>query len=267
MCGRPWEYQATEFLPSVKHNKLTTVINKQRKKKNRVPSFIAPYNKGSDVYFAVIFKRVSNVSDYQVVFDIDGNRNANSLVKSMADENYRVVLATSYYVDNTLYHMIVFLRSSSDLEIRVRFDQPSSTYAKYSKSAIKDGLSLVSRRVTVNSRGRNRYTTIYRLNSGRKTVEQDELTFDVLEKKINRQRRNKRYLVHIDTYVVKGETRYSVIFTNEKIGECKQEVISGRNQTEIDNIAENHRKDGFLMTAVAIQSQTSFPLFMGVFRK
>ncbi|XP_065902782.1 aqualysin-1-like [Dysidea avara] len=267
LCGRPWEYQATEFLPSVEHNKLTRVINKQRNKKNRVPSFIAPYNKGSDVYFAVIFKRVSNVSNYQVVFDIDGNRNANSLVKSMADENYRVVLATSYYVDNTLYHMIVFLRSSSDLEIRVRFDQPSSTYAKYSKSAIKDGLSLVSRRVTVNSRGRNRYTTIYRLNSGRKTVEQDELTFDVLEKKINRQRRNKRYLVHIDTYVVKGETRYSVIFTNEKIGECKQEVISGRNQTEIDNIAENHRKDGFLMTAVAIQSQTSFPLFMGVFRK
>jgi len=68
---------------------------------------------------------------------------------------------------------------------------------------------LVSRRVTINSRGRNCYAIIFiKVNCGVKTVQQDGLTLDVLEKGLKGKGRN-MYLVHIDACVV-GETRYTL---------------------------------------------------------
>jgi len=268
LCGRPWDYEATELLSSVKHNSLTEVINNY-KMGNWIPSFISPYVRGGELYFAVIFKNVNNASDYEVVLDIDSNKKAKSVVKDMTTSNYRITLATSYYLNGTLYHMMVFFKVSDvdNTEIRIRFRQPKSSYKKYNESAIRDGLSLVSRRVTVSPRGKNRYTTIFSENDGFKTFEYDGLTSETVVNTINEQRRRNHYLVHIDMYTFKEGIRYSAIFTDEEIGECEEKVVSGYNQAEIEAIAASNTNDGFLMTAVVAQTQSSFPLFLGVFRK
>ena len=94
--------------------------------------------KGNETHFAIIYKRVDNVNDYQVMFDID-TTTAESTVKDMAANNYQVVCATSYYVGDTLYHIIVFSKMRGGADVQVFFEQNGSRNSRNNESAIANG--------------------------------------------------------------------------------------------------------------------------------
>ena len=263
-CGRPSECPPTELYPSVRHNRLSRNMLR-RSKTNLVPSFISPYVKGNETHFAIIYKRVDNVNDYQVMFDID-TATAESTVKDMAANNYQVVCAT-YYVGDTLYHIIVFSKMRGGADVQVFFDETGSRNSRNNESAIADGSSLAYRTITINSRGRRRYTTLYRRNNDIQTVEFDNLGFRGLRRMVNQQKKNGFQLVHVSSVTVRRRTRYSAIFTNEKIRDCEYVFYHSLNEKDIAGIAESQKQDGFRMTTVAVHSPSSFPLFMAVFRK
>ena len=81
------------------------------------------------------------------------------------------------------------------------------------------------------------------------------------------QKSNGFQLVHISSYTIRSKTRYSAIFTNEKIGDCEYSFFHSYNEKDILKIAENHKQEDYRLTAVAVHSPSSFPLFMAVFRK
>jgi len=225
--------------------------------------------KRNETHFAIIYKEVDNVKDYQVVFDID-TATAESTVEEMAANNYQVVCATSYYVGDTLYHIIVFSKmgKAQGANVRTYFDQSIRINTRNNESANADGLSLAYRTTTIDARGRRRYTTLYRRNRRRiQTVEFDDLGFRGLQRMINQQKQEGFQLVHISSFTIRSRTRYSAIFTNEKIGDCEYNFYHSLSEKDITDIAESHKKDGFRMTAVAVHSPSSFPLFMAVFRK
>ena len=267
-CGRPWECPPTVLHSSVKQSRLSRNI-RNRASNNLVPSYISPYVKRNETHFAIIYKEVDNVKDYQVVFDID-TATAESTVEEMAANNYQVVYATSYYVGDTLYHIIVFCKmgKAQGANVRTYFDQSIRINTRNNESAIADRLSLAYRTTTIDARGRRRYTTLYRRNRRRiQTVEFHDLGFRGLRRMVNQQKREGFQLVHISSFTIRSRTRYSAIFTNEKIGDCEYNFYHSLSEKDITDIAESHKKDGFRMTAVAVHSPSSFPLFMAVFRK
>ena len=268
LCGRPWEFPPTVFYPSIRHSRLSRNI-RTRARINLVPSYISPYVKQNETHFAMIYKEVDNVKDYQTVVDID-TATAQSTVEEMAANNYQVVCTTSYYVGDTLYHTIVFSKMgrAQGANVRAYFDQSVRLNTRNNESAIADRLSLAYRTITIDARGRRRYTTLYRRNRRRiQTVEFDDLGFRGLQRMINQQKQEGFQLVHISSFTIRSRTRYSAIFTNEKIEDCEYVFFHSYNEKDIEGIAENHKQDGFRMTAVAVHSPSSFPLFMAVFKK
>jgi len=267
LCGEPWKYPPTVLYSSVRISGLARNIRSRARRNNMVPSYISPYVKENETHFAIIYKEVDNVKDYKIVFDID-TATAVATVKEMAADNFYAVCATSYYVGDTLYHIIVFSKMISGGNVQVFFDQTGGTYTRNNASANADGLSLACRTVIINARGRRRYTTLYRRNKdGVQTVEYDDLGFRGLIRTVRQQKQNGFQLAHVSSITVKSRTRYSAIFTNEKIGDCEFCFLHTYNERDIDDIAKNHREGNFRMTAVAMHSPSSFPLFMGVFKK
>ncbi|XP_065900631.1 uncharacterized protein [Dysidea avara] len=265
LCGRPWDHPPTVLYPAVRQSRLTRIIRNQASS-NLVPSYISPYVKGDETHFAIIYKQVDNVKDYQVVFDID-TATAESTVKDMAAKKIYVVCATSYYVGDTLYHIIVFSKMRGGADVQVYFEQNGRRNSRSNSSAYSDGLSLAYRTITIDAKGRRRFTTLYRRNNDIQTVEFDDLGFRGLRRMVNQQKKNGFQLVHISSFTVKSRTRYSTIFTNEKIGDCEYVFFHSYQEKDIGDIADSLKQDGFRMTAVAVHSQSSVPLFMAVFRK
>jgi len=265
-CGKPWKYPPTVLHSSVRISRLSRNI-RNRANNNLVPFYISPYVKDDETHFAIIYKEVDNVKDYQVVFDIN-TATAESIVEEMAANNYRVVCVTSYYVGNILYHIIVFSKMTGGANVRAYFDQFGRTYARNNASANDDGFSLAYRTIIIDARGRRRYTTLYRRsNDGVQTVEYEDIGFRRLRRMINQQEWNGFRLEHISSFTVKSRTRYSAIFTNERIGDCEYNFYHSLSEKDITDIAESHKQDGFRMTAVAVHSPSSFPLFMAIFKK
>jgi len=250
----------------VRQNKLSRNI-RVRRRNNLVPSHISPYVKANETHFAIIYKEVEDASDYMVVFDVD-TATAVSTVKEKAKTNFYAVCASSYYVGDKLYHIIVFQKMTSGADVRVYFDQPGRTNTKNSNSANSAGLSLTCRTITINSKGKRRFTTLYRRRDDNiQTVEFDNLGFIGLRGMIQDQKSNGFQLVHISSYTTRSKTRYSAIFTNEKIGDCEYSFFHSYNEKDILEITENHKQEDYRLTAVAVHSPSSFPLFMAVFRK
>ena len=264
-CGRPWDHPPTVLYPSVRQSRLSRNI-RGRSKSGLVPSYISSYVKDDETHFAIIYKKVEDSQNYQVVFDID-TATAESTVTNMAAENYQAVSATSYYVGDSLYHIIVFHQTTDGADVGLYLDQSGSTYSRTNKTAVADGLSLVDRTITINSRGRRRYTTLYKRNSGIKTVEFNDLGFRGLRRMVNQQQRNGFKLAHVSSVTQGKRTRYSAIFTDEMIGDCEYNFFHSLSEKDITDIAASQREDGFSLTAVAVHSPSSFPLFMAVFKK
>ena len=223
--------------------------------------------KENETHFAIVYKEVEDASDYIVVFDVD-TATAESTVKEMADESFYVVCVASYYVGDKLYHIIVFLKITGGADVRVYFDQSGRTNTRNSNSANSVGLSLTYRTITINSRGKRRYTTLYRRRDNNiQTVEFDDLGFRGLRGMVQDQKSNGFQLVHISSFTTKSRTRYSVIFENEKIGDCEYRFLHSYNMTDVIEIAKNHRQVDYHLTAIAVHTPSSFPLFMAVFKK
>ena len=262
LCGKPWTCNVTILVTSVRINNLKSTINNHRTR-NLIPIYISPYLKGTDLYFAIIFKPVDNFKFYRIEFALD-TQAMTTKVLNLAKKKFYPIFATSYRQNGKIFHLVVLQRMSTPPMSQFYLAQSEADYMSTARSNRK--LNVGSLAVTQNAQGTLNYTTLF-VKSDAKTVISCDLTFKSLLRKVNKQKNKEFTLKSIDTYTVNDETRFCAVFTDEAIGECEYIFVHSYSEKDIKNIAEAHRNDGYRIVAVVVHSQRSFPLFMAVFKK
>ena len=262
LCGKPWTFNVTILVTSVRINNLKSTINNYRTR-NLIPIYISPYLKGTDLYFAIIFKPVDDFRFYRIEFALD-TQAMTTKVLNLAKKKFYPIFATSYHQNGNIFHVVVLQKMNSPPMSQFYLAQSEADYRSTSRSNRK--LNVGSLAVTQNTQGTLNYTTLF-VKSDAKTVVSCGLTFKNLLRKVNKQKNKGFTLKSIDTYTVNDETRFCAVFTDEAIGECEYIFVHSYSEKDIKDIAEAHRNDGYRIVVVVVHSQRSFPLFMAVFKK
>ena len=260
LCGKPWDCPETTLVTSISN--LRRTINRQRSD-NMIPTFVSPYMKGRRLFFAIIFKPVDRASNYRVVQGLD-TAAMEAEIETMNGNRFYVVYATSYIQKGKILHLVVFQRMNTPTESNFYLAQSESDYRRRVRT--NRGSCVESLAVTQNAQGSLNYTVLYK-QCDDNTAVLCGLTSNNLVRRINRQRNRGFKLTDISAYTISDETQFCAVFSDEKIGECEYTVVHSFSEEEINNIAKDHKKDGYRIVAIVVHSQTSFPLFMAVFKK
>ena len=228
-----------------------------------IPTFVSPYMKGNRLFFSIIFKPVDRISNYKVVHGLNTAAMATEIEK-MNGNGFYVVYATSYNQKGEILHIVVFQRMKAPTESNFYLAQSASEYRRRVRTNRDSCVQSLA--VTQNAQGGLNYTTLYKQCDHQTTV-LCGLTSNNLVRRINRQRNKGFKLIEISAYTVNEETEFCAVFSDEKIGECEYTFVHSYGEEEINNIAKDHKKDGYRIVAIVVHSQTSFPLFMAVFKK
>ena len=266
LCGKPWECPVTTLITSVSANNLKETIN-QYKSNKMIPSYVSPYVNGNGrrnkLFFAIIFKPVDRIRDYRITFDLDTAAMTSEIERLNAKKFY-VIYAASYNQKGKILHIVVFRKMKAPLESNFYLAQSESQYRIDAKSNRRSCVKSLA--ITQKAQGSLNYTTLYE-ECDDKTKVLYGLSFKGLLRTVNRQKNKGSTLKSISTYTVDDETRFCPVFTDEKVGECEYIFVHSYSEKEIRDIAESHKNDGYRIVAIVVHSQTSFPLFMAVFKK
>ena len=267
LCGKPWECPVTTLITSVNANKLKKTIEEYWSNK-MIPSYISPYVKGrrNKLFFAIIFKPVDRISrDYRIAFDL----NTADMEREIEEQNgkrFYEIYAASYNQKGEILHIVVFQKMKTPPASNFYLAQSKAQYEMNANLRTNRRSCVKSLAITQDAQGSLNYTTLYK-NCDDKTAVFCGLNFKNLLKRVNRQRNKGFTLKSISTYTVDDETQFCAVFTNEKVGECEYTFVHSFSENEIRDIAESHKNDGYRIVAIVVHSQTSFPLFMAVFKK
>ena len=268
LCGKPWDCPVTTLVTSVSARNLQNTISEYQSN-NMIPIYISPYFKGrrgNRLFFAIIFKPINRINNYRVVVGLNTTVTA-SEVERLNGRRYYVIFATLYYNRRgEILHIVVLQRMKAAPVSNFYLGQSESQYQMDAKLRSNRRSSVMSLAVAQNDQGNLNYTTLY-VKSSDKTVVFCGLNFRTLVRRVNRQRDRGFTLKSISTYTVNDETLFCAVFTNEKIGECEYIFVHSYSEKEINDIAESHKNDGYRIVVIVVHSQTSFPLFMAVFKK
>ena len=262
LCGKAWEFNPTTLVTSISLNNLETTIN-QHRSNNSIPVYVSPYLNGTDLYFAIVFKSVSNFRDYRIEVGLS-TKAMTKRVNRLRRNSFYVTFVTSYSRNGKIFHVLVFRRMNAQPTSRLYLAQLEADYESSARS--HRDLSVQSLTVTQNAEGNLTYTTLYE-RSDERTVVQCDLAFKNILRKVSKQKNKGFTLKSVDTYTVNDETRFCAVFTNQTIGECDYIFVHSYGERDINDIAATHRNEGYRIVAVAVHSQRSYPLFMAVFKK
>lgn len=262
LCGKAWDFNATTLVTSINFDNLPETINQYRTN-SLIPVYISPYLNGTGLYFAVIFKSVSNFRDYRIEIGLS-TKAVTKRVEKLNKKNFYVTFATSYSQNRKIFHILVFQKMIAQPTSQLHLAQSEADYKSSARS--NRDLSVTCLTVTINAGGALTYTTLYE-RSDEKTVVQCNLGFKNIIRKVTKQKNKGFTLKSVDTYMVNDETRYCAVFTNQTVGECDYIFMHSYGENDINDIAETHRNEGYRIVAVAVHSQRAFPLFMAVFKK
>ena len=264
LCGKPWECPVTTLVTSVSANNLKETIN-QYKSNKMIPSYVSPYVKGgrNKLFFAIIFKPVDRIRDYRFAIGLDTAAMTSEIERLNAKKFY-VMYAVSYNQKGKILHIVVFQKMRTPPESNFYLAQSESQYRIDAKSNRRSCVKSLA--ITQKAQGSLNYTTLYEECDDKTTVICG-LSFKGLLKRVNRQKNKGLTLKSISTYTVDDETRFCPVFTAEKVGECEYIFVHSYSEKEIRDIAESHKNDGYRIVVIVVHSQTSFPLFMAVFKK
>ena len=267
LCGKPWECPVTTLITSVSANKLKRTIEEYWSNK-MIPSYISPYVRGrrNRLFFAIIFKPVDRINrDYRIAFGLN-TADVEREIEGRNSKRFYVIYAASYNQGGEILHIVVFQK--------MKTAPVSNFYLAQSEAQYKMDANLRTNRrscvkclaITQDAQGNLNYTTLYK-KCDDKTAVFCGLNFKNLLKRVNRQKNKGFTLKSISTYTVDDETQFCAVFTDEKVGECEYIFVHSYSENEIRDIAESHKNDGYRIVVIVVHSQTSFPLFMAVFKK
>ena len=267
LCGKPWESPVTTLITSVNANRLKSTIDQYWSNK-MIPSYVSPYVKGkrNKLFFAIIFKPVDRINrDYRIAYDLN-TADMESEIERLKRKKFYVICVTSYIRKGVILHLVVFQKMKAAPASNFYLARSEAQYNIDARLRANRRSCVKSLSITQDAEGSLNYTTLYK-QCDDKTAVSCGLTFRGLLRRINRQKNRGFTLQSISTYTVDGETLYCAVFTDEKVGDCEQNFVHSYSENEIRDIAESHKNDGYRIVAIVVHSQTSFPLFMAVFKK
>ena len=138
-----------------------------------IPLYISPYVKGGEVYFAIIFKPITNVKNYKFVIGL-GATAMEKKVRAWNSKRFYEEFATSYSQNRKIYFIVVLRRMATRPELKSHLAQSVARYRATSKSY--SGFAVVSMALTRNVIGILIYTSLYE-KSDVKTIVMCDLTF------------------------------------------------------------------------------------------
>ena len=266
LCGKSLEGPVTTLVTSVNANKLKKIINEYWSNKT-IPSYISPYVKGkrNKLFFAIIFKTVDRIKDYRVAFGLN-TVDMEREIERLNAKRFYVMYAASYNQKGEILHIVVFQKMKTAPESNFYLAQSKAQYEMDANLRTNRRSCVESLAITQDAQGSLNYTTLYK-KCDDKTAVFCGLNFKSLSRRVNRQKNKGFTLKSISTYTVDDETLFCAVFTDEKVGECEYIFVHSYSENEIRDIAESLKNDGYRIVVIVVHSQTSFPLFMAVFKK